>query len=40
MEDVLGIYKRPYDEKRPVVCMDETNKQLIKEYAAPYKSDQ
>jgi len=35
MEDVLGIYKRPYDEKRPVVCMDETNKQLIKETHIP-----
>lgn len=31
MEDVLDIYKRPYDAKRSVVCMDETNKQLIKE---------
>lgn len=31
MEDVLEVYKRPYDEKRPVVCMDELNKQMIKE---------
>ena len=31
MEDVLDVYKRPYDEKRPVVCMDETNKQQLKE---------
>ena len=31
MEDVLDVYKRPYDEKQPVVCMDETNKQQIKE---------
>jgi hypothetical protein len=31
MEDVLDIYKRPYDEKRPVICMDETNKQQMKE---------
>lgn len=30
MEDVLD-YKRPYDKKWPVVCMDEMNKQLIKE---------
>jgi len=31
MEDVLDVYKRPYDEKNPVVCLDETNKQQIKE---------
>ena len=35
MEDVLDVYKRPYDAKRPVVCMDETNKQLIKETRTP-----
>lgn len=31
MEDVLDVYQRPYDPKCPVVCIDETNKQLIKE---------
>jgi hypothetical protein len=31
MENVLDVYHRPYDAKRPVVCMDETNKQLVKE---------
>lgn len=31
MEDILEVYQRPYDEKRPVVCMDETNKQQLKE---------
>lgn len=31
MEDVLDVYKQPYDEKCPVICMDETNKQLTKE---------
>lgn len=31
MEDILDIYKRPYDERYPVVCMDESNKQLIQE---------
>ena len=31
MERVLEVYKRPYDAKFPVVCMDETPKQLIKE---------
>lgn len=29
MEDVLAVYKRPYDPKRPVVCMDEMPRQLI-----------
>jgi hypothetical protein len=31
MEDVLAVYHRPYDKKRPVVCLDETFKQLIGE---------
>ncbi len=31
MEQVLDVYKRPYEEKRPVVCMDESPKQLIAE---------
>ena len=35
MEDVLEVYKRPYDPKRPVVCLDETSKQLIGEAATP-----
>ena len=35
MEDVLEVYKRPYDPKRPVVCLDETSKQLIGEVARP-----
>ena len=29
MEDVLEVYKRPYDPKRPVVCVDEMPKQLL-----------
>ncbi|GIK71750.1 MAG: hypothetical protein BroJett021_07380 [Chloroflexota bacterium] len=29
MEDVLDVYARPYDPKRPLVCMDESNKQLL-----------
>ena len=28
MEDVLAVYARPYDPKRPVVCMDEASKEL------------
>jgi hypothetical protein len=35
MEDVLEVYHRPYDPARPVVCMDETNKQLIGEVREP-----
>ena len=35
MEDVLEVYKRPYDPKRPVVCLDETSKQLIGETRVP-----
>ena len=35
MEDVLEVYKRPYDPKRPVVCLDETSKQLIGEARTP-----
>ena len=31
MEDVLEVYHRPYDPARPVVCMDESFKQLIGE---------
>jgi hypothetical protein len=35
MEQVLDVYKRPFDELRPVVCMDESPKQLIKETRVP-----
>jgi len=35
MEDVLEIYKLPYDMLRPVVCLDETNRQLIGEVNTP-----
>jgi hypothetical protein len=35
MEKVLEVYKRPYDEKYPVVCMDESPKQLIGETRTP-----
>ena len=35
MEDVLDVYQRPYDPLLPVVCIDETNKQLIKETRIP-----
>jgi hypothetical protein len=35
MEDVLAVYQRAYDPKHPVVCLDETSKQLIGEVRAP-----
>ena len=35
MEDVLDVYHRPYDEKRPLVCLDEASKQLIGEAIEP-----
>src|ERR1039457_410941 len=34
MEDVLEVYQRPRDPERPVVCLDETSKQLILETRA------
>ena len=35
MESVLDIYKCPYDKRFPVVCMDESPKQLIKQTRIP-----
>jgi hypothetical protein len=35
MEDVLEVYQRPRDPERPVVCLDETSKQLTVETRAP-----
>jgi len=35
MEDVLDVYARPYDEARPVVCVDEGGKQLIGDVREP-----
>ena len=35
MEDVLDVYKQPYDPKRPQVCMDETSKQLLADTREP-----
>ena len=35
MEMVLDVYKRPYDARYPVVCMDESPKQLIAETKTP-----
>jgi hypothetical protein len=35
MEDVLEVYHRPRDPERPVVCLDETSKQMIAETYEP-----
>jgi hypothetical protein len=35
MEDVLEVYQRPYEEKRPVICMDEQPVQLLGEVREP-----
>jgi len=37
MEDVLEVYHRPHDPEYPVVCVDETSKQLISETRVPIK---
>ena len=35
MEDVLDVYTRPHDPARPLVCLDETSKQLVSEARTP-----
>ena len=35
MEDTLDVYKRPYDETHPLICMDESSKQHIKDTRQP-----
>lgn len=35
MEDVLDVYTRPYDPRRPQVCLDETNRQVLANGRAP-----
>jgi transposase len=35
MEDVLEVYKLPYDPQVPVVCLDEAQKQLVAEVRTP-----
>ena len=35
MEQVLDVYKRPYDPTHPVICLDETAKQLVSEIRQP-----
>jgi transposase len=36
MEDVLDLYAQPYDASAPVVCFDETSKQMVKETRLPW----
>jgi transposase len=38
MEQVLDVYQRPFDEQYPVVCLDESPKQLIEEKRTPVKA--
>ena len=38
MEVVLDVYKKPYNPDNPVICMDETPKQLIGEMKIPIKA--
>ena len=35
MEDVLDVYQRPYDPRRPQVCLDEASKQLLSDVRQP-----
>jgi hypothetical protein len=35
MEDVLEVYTRPYDPRHPVVCLDETSTQLLRQTRDP-----
>jgi hypothetical protein len=39
MEDVLAVYHRPYNAKRPLVCLDEASKQLIGETRQPLPAE-
>jgi hypothetical protein len=39
MEDVLEVYHRPYDPKRPQVCLDEASKQLVGETVKPLPAE-
>jgi hypothetical protein len=35
MEDVLEVYQRPADPRRPLICLDEAAKQLLADVRAP-----
>jgi len=40
MEVVLDVYKRPYNPMNPIICMDETPKQLIGDTRLPISMKQ
>jgi hypothetical protein len=40
MEDVLEVYHRAYDGRRPVICMDEQPVQLLGEAGEPMPIDE
>ncbi len=35
MEDVLDVYTLPYDPQKPLICMDESSKQQVREVRTP-----
>jgi hypothetical protein len=39
LEDALEVYHRPYDAKRPQVCVDEASKQLVGEVVQPIPAE-
>ena len=39
MEDVLEVYHRPLNARRPLICLDETSKQLIGEVVKPLPAE-
>ena len=39
MEDILDVYHRPLDARRPLICLDETSKQLIGEVMQPLPAE-
>ena len=39
MEDVLDLYEEEYDAERPVVCFDETSKQLVGHTRTPIEAE-
>ena len=39
MEDILQLYTRPYNPDYPLVCFDESSKQLISEVSKPLPAE-
>ena len=39
MEDILELYTRPYDSDYPLVCLEESSKQLISEVRTPLPAE-